>query len=303
MRLTKKTAPYVFISPFYILFAIFGVFPILFSLYLSFNMWDGMSAMRFVGIGNYKYVLTDPLFWKSLSNTFIIFILTTIPQHGIALVLAFILNAGVVKFKEFFRSSYFLPYITSQVAVAMIFSMLLGQHYGFLNTALKVLATFPPIKVLIDLFNIQLPIGWLSKSEWVKPSIAMLITWRFTGWNMIIYYAGLQKIPKTLYEAAEVDGASLRQMFFKITLPLLKPVIFFAVTMSIIGNLQIFAEPRVLTDVFGGVSNSGLTTAMYLYNNGFEHLDFGAGSATAYILCTIIMGLSYINNKFFQSDI
>ncbi|OCL25981.1 cytochrome C biogenesis protein [Orenia metallireducens] len=302
MRLSKKVAPYIFVSPFFILFAVFGIFPILFSFYLSFNMWDGMSAMRFVGLGNYKYVLSDPLFWKSLYNSFVIFALTTVPQHVIALSLAFILNSGLIKFKEFFRSAYFLPYITSAIAVAMIFGLLLGQQFGILNTIIKLLATFPPIKFLFDLFNIQLPIGWVTKPEWIKPSIALLITWKFTGWNMIIYYAGLQKIPETLYEAARVDGANLRQIFFKVTLPLLRPIIFFGVTMSIIGNLQIFAEARQLVGATGGASNAGLTTAMYLYNTGFETLDFGAGSAMAYILCFIIVLLSYFNNKFFRSE-
>jgi len=302
MKLNKKVAPYVFIAPFFILFAIFGIFPILFSLFLSFHLWDGMSAMEFVGLGNYTYVLSDPLFWKSLSNTFIIFLMTTIPQHVIALGLAYILHSGTVKFKEFFRTAFFVPYITSAVAVAMIFGLLLGQHYGILNTIIKQLATFTPVKMLLDLFNITLPIGWLTNSKWIKPSIAMLITWKFTGWNMIIYYAGLQKIPSALYEAATVDGATPSQTFFKITLPLLKPIIFFGVTMSIIGNLQIFAEPMLLTNGTGGVGNAGLTTAMYLYNTGFETLDFGAGSAMAYILCFIIVLLSYVNNKFFKNE-
>ena len=303
MRLSKEKAPYLFISPFFILFAIFGAFPILFSFFLSFNQWDGLSAMQFVGFENYLLVLTDPWFWKSIKNTLIIFVLTTIPQHLIALSLAFILNSAKVKFKEFFRSAYFLPYITSSVAVSLIFMTLFGEHYGIINTILKYVSNFPGVEMLFNLINAELPIRWLNSAKWLKPAIAILITWKFTGWNMIIYYAGIQKIPESLYEAAEVDGASLFDKFFRITLPLLKPIIFFGVTMSIIGNLRIFAEPMILTGGSGGPGQSGLTTAMYLYKTGFEWTQFGVGSAMAYILCALIVTLSLLNNKFFNKEI
>ena len=303
MRLSKKVAPYVFISPFFVLFAIFGAFPIIFSLVLSFYMWDGMGPMEFAGFGNYVFVLTDPWFWKSLYNTVVIFVLTTVPQHVIALFLAFVLHAGVVKFKEFYRNSYFLPYITSSVAVALIFGTLFGYQYGIINNFLQALASFAPLNWFFNLINLHLPIKWLGDTKWIKPSIAILVTWKFTGWNMIIYYAGLQKIPVNLYEAAKVDGANLKQIFTKITFPLLRPIIFFGVTMSIIGNLQLFAEPMVMLGSNGGANQAGLTTALYLYKTGFEYLDFGAGSAMAYILCLIIIVLSIINNKIFRRDI
>mgnify|MGYP000342023493 CR=1 FL=1 len=303
MRLSKKVAPYVFISPFYILFAVFGAFPIIFSLILSFFLWDGMSTMEYTGFGNYQYVLTDPWFWKSVYNSLVIFVQTTIPQHVIALFLAYILNSGIIKFKEFYRNSYFLPYITSSVAVSLIFGTLFGVQYGIINIIIKNLATLAPFQWLFSVVNLELPIRWLGDPNWVKPSIALLTVWKFTGWNMIIYYAGLQKIPASLYEAAKVDGANLRQVFFKITLPLLKPIIFFAVTMSIIGNLQLFAEPMILTGGTGGPNQAGLTTALYLYNTGFKYLDFGGGSAMAYILCSFIIILSYINNRIFRRDV
>ena len=303
MRLNKKVAPYIFISPFYILFLIFGLFPLVFSFILSFFLWDGMSPMEFVGIENYKYVLTDSWFWKSVFNTLVIFVLTTVPQHVISLFLAFVLNSGIIKLKGFFRNSYFLPYITSSVAVALIFGTLFGVQYGILNAFLRYLANFAPFKWLFNTINLQLPIRWLGDPAWIKPSIALLVTWKFTGWNMIIYYAGLQKIPETIYEAAKVDGANLRQIFFKITLPLLKPIIFFAITMSIIGNLQLFDEPMVLVGSSGGARQAGLTTAVYLYNTGFSYLDFGAGTAMAYILCSIIILFTLINKKFFKRDI
>ena len=182
--------------------------------------------MEFVGIDNYKYVLTDSWFWKSVFNTLVIFVLTTVPQHVISLFLAFVLNSGIIKLKVFFRNSYFLPYITSSVAVALIFGTLFGVQYGILNAFLRHLANFAPFQWLFNAVNLQLPIRWLGDPAWIKPSIALLVTWKFTGWNMIIYYAGLQKYPKQFMKQQEVDGANLRQIFFKITLPLLNPLYF-----------------------------------------------------------------------------
>lgn len=300
MRVSKKAAPYLFISPFYILFLIFGTFPIIYSLFLSFQLWDGMGTMEFVGLANYKFVLQDPWFRQSLWNTFILLILTTIPQHTMALFFAYVLNNLKVKFKEFFRASYFLPYITSAVAVTLVFEIFYGKNAGILNLLLKYIGKFPPIGFLFDLINLNIPIDWVGKAFWLRPAIALMVNWKWTGWQMIIYYAALQNIPETLYEAAKVDGANMRQTFFKITLPILRPIIFYGITMSIIGNLRLFAEPSVLTNGTGGVGRSGLTTAMFIYKCGFEWGDFGAGSAAAYILCAIIIFFTIVNKKLFQ---
>ena len=300
LRLNKKVAPYVFISPFFILFLIFGLFPILYSFFLSFNSWDGIGQMSFVGLDNYAYILTDDWFWDSVKTTLIIFVLTTIPQHVFALSLAFILNSSYVKLKDFFRTSYFLPYITSAVAIALIFDVLLGHRSGLLNALLIWVQQLPPVEFLFQTVNLELPARWLGEPRLIRFSIAGLLTWRFTGWNMLIYFAGLQTIPKSLYEAAKVDGASIRQVFTKITLPLLKPVIFFGVTMSIIGNLQLFQEPFVLVGGDGGVGRAGMTTAMYLFRTGFHWRQFGEGSAMAYVLCIFIIILSLVNKKLFS---
>ena len=300
LRLSKNVAPYVFISPFFILFLIFGLFPILYSFFLSFNSWDGVGQMSFVGLDNYAYILTDDWFWDSVKSTIIIFALTTIPQHVFALTLAFILNSTYVKLKDFFRTSYFLPYITSAVAIAIIFDVLLGHRSGLLNALLIWANQLPPVEFLFQTFNFDLPARWLGEPRLIRFSIAGLLTWRFTGWNMLIYFAGLQTIPKSLYEAARVDGASIRQVFTKITLPLLKPVIFFGVTMSIIGNLQLFEEPFVLVGADGGTGRAGMTTAMYLFRTGFHWRQFGEGSAMAYVLCVFIIILSLVNKKLFS---
>lgn len=299
MKLDKKIAPYVFISPFYILFLIFGAFPILFSLYLSFHKWDGIRPMEFVGLENYTFTFSDSWFWSSVYNTVDIFLKTTIPQHIIALLFAFVLAAGLVKFREFFRTVFFMPYITAPVAITIIFGVIFGQQYGIINAIIRSIQSITPITNILSFFDLTYPVRWTGSERWVNWTIANLVTWQFVGFNIIIYYAGLKKIPTSLYEAARVDGATTRQTFFKITLPLLRPIIFFAVTMSIIGNLQLFDQPMVL--VGGrGPGLSGMTTAVYLYQTGFQWSDFGTGSAIAYILCFFIILLSYINNRFFK---
>lgn len=302
-RLSKKAAPYVFISPFFIFFAIFGAFPIFFSLFLSFFNWDGINQMQFVGLENYAFVLTDSWFWQSIYNTLVIGIMTTIPQHIIAILLAFILAKGTVKFKEFFRTAYFLPYVTIPVAIALVFGTLYGSPFGILNVIIGSMLNWPIIGGILESLGFEFPVRWLSDPSFIRPSVAAVVTWRNTGWNMIIYYAGLQQIPEALYEAAEVDGASLSQSFFKITLPLLKPVMFFAMLMSIIGNLMLFDEPMILLDQMGGTGRAGLTTAMYLYRTGFGWREFGTGSAMAYILCFFIVVASVIFNKYFDREI
>ncbi len=295
--LQRKAAPYVFISPFYILFAIFGLFPILFSLYLSFHGWDGIGPMQWRGLDQYRFLLTDEWFWQSLYNTVGIGLMTGIPQHILGLVLAFMINSKLVRFSKVFRNSYFLPYITSTVALSLIFGIILGTRYGALNYALQALATVPPIGGLLNALNIELPIHWLSHREFIWPSIAMVMTWRWFGWNIVLYLAGLQAIPNELYESAKVDGASNKQIFWKITIPLLRPMMLFAVTMTIIGQMQAFDEPFILLGTGGGPGQAGLTSVLYLYRTGFEWMQLGRGAAMSYLLFVIIIIGSLINFK------
>ncbi|HEY8497793.1 MAG TPA: sugar ABC transporter permease [Limnochordales bacterium] len=293
----RRAAPYLFISPFFILFAIFGLYPILFSFYLSFHSWNavgGLGSMEWVGLDNYAFLLRDPWFWKSLANTVLLLIISGLPQHVIAIPLAFILNSGLVRLRNFFSSSYFMPYITSTVAVAMIFTTIYGTQYGALNTALAWLDGHG-FRWLWRLLGLELPVNWLGRAAYIKPAIAMLVVWRWFGWNTVLYLAGLQTIPRELYEAAMVDGAGIYQQFRWITLPLLKPIAFFAVTLTIIGNMQLFDEPFILTGGTGGTSESGLTVALYLYRTGFEWLYMGSAAAMSWVLFVIIVGLSVLN--------
>ncbi|KQX45780.1 carbohydrate ABC transporter permease [Paenibacillus sp. Root444D2] len=278
-------APYLMISPFYILFIVFGLFPILFSLYLAFHSWDGLGPMEFVGLRNFRNLLTDdPDFWKSVGNTFVIWFFSTLPQLFLALVVAFLLNAAFVRFKDFYRAVYFLPNITSIVAVAIIFGSFFGSQFGLINGLLQV---------------VGLPrIEWINDPFWVKVAVSVMVIWRWTGYNAIIYLAGLQSIPHDLYEAATIDGASRKQQFFSITLPLLKPIILFTVILSTIGGMQLFTEPLILVGNTGGATKGGLTLVLYLYNQAFGNQLFGYASAIAWMLFLIIGIFSFLNWKF-----
>ncbi|MDQ0916961.1 carbohydrate ABC transporter permease [Paenibacillus sp. V4I5] len=278
-------APYLMISPFYILFIVFGLFPILFSLYLAFHSWDGLGPMEFVGLRNFRNLLTDdPDFWKSVGNTFVIWFFSTLPQLFLALVVAFLLNAAFVRFKDFYRAVYFLPNITSIVAVAIIFGSFFGSQFGLINGLFQV---------------VGLPrIEWINDPFWVKVAVSLMVIWRWTGYNAIIYLAGLQSIPHDLYEAATIDGANRKQQFFSITLPLLKPIILFTVILSTIGGMQLFTEPLILVGNTGGATKGGLTLVLYLYNQAFGNQLFGYASAIAWMLFLIIGVFSFLNWKF-----
>jgi cellobiose transport system permease protein len=282
----KNRMIYLFISPFFILFAVFGFFPILFSLYLSFHKWDGIGEMKFEGFGEYIYLLHDADFWKSILNTLEIWIISTIPMLFFALLIAFLLNSTFVRFRNVYRVIYFLPNVTSIVAVAIVFGTIFGDNYGFLNFVLKTLGLNPVL--------------WLSSPFWLKVAIAAMVIWRWTGYNSIIYLAGLQSIPQELYEAARIDGANMMQTFFRITIPILRPIILFTLITSTIGGMQIFTEPQVLTNNSGGPEHGGMTIVLYLYQQSFLNHMFGYGSAVAWGMFVIIAIFSLINWKIVQ---
>lgn len=278
---TSLTA-YLFISPFFVLFAIFGLYPILFTLYLSFFRWDALGPMKFTGLRNFKFVIEDPIFWTSFSNTLLMSALGTIPQLMLALLLAVFLNSAFTKFRKTFRILYFMPNITSIVAVTLVFSALFSNG-GVVNW-------------FFDLIGAQ-QVNWNSGWWGVKIAIAIMIMWRWTGYNTIIYLAGLQSIPTDLYEAARIDGANRRQLLFLITLPLLKPFILFTVLMSTIGSLQLFTEPYVYLGQSGTSStrSEGITMVIYLYYEAFGNSFFGTAAATAVILLFFTIIFSLIN--------
>lgn len=294
----RRFAPYLFISPFFILFLIFGLFPILFSLYLSFQDWQpsaGLGSMKFVGWRNYADNLTDPTFWLSLKNTLVLALEGGVPQHLIAIPLAFAINTGLKKIRGLATAVYFLPYITSVVAITVIFFTLFSWQYGVVNAFLGWLHGLPVVGGLFPAGKIN----WLGERNFLQPAIASVVVWRFTGWNTVLYLSGLQAIPEDLYEAAGVDGATTWQKFRFITLPLLRPIMFVAVTLTLIGNLQLFEEPYILTNGSGGVGQMGLTTLIYTYRTYFVYSDAGLASAMTWLLFILIGALTLVNNRIF----
>lgn len=278
--ITPKTAPYYFLAPSILLLVIFTLYPVISSFILSFQSLKG-SEKYFVGIANYTKLFQDPIFYKSLSNTFQILIIQVPIMLSIAVVLAVGLNSAFLRFKGFFRTIFFLPAITALVAASIVFMVILDDNYGLANYFLSLLG--------ID------PINWLSHPFWAKMSIIAVMTWRWTGYNMVIFLAGLQTISRDLYEAADIDGAGPIKQFFYITLPQLKPVFIFTVVMSTIGTLQLFDEAYILTG--GGPNNATMTITLYLYETGFKNFNFGYASAMAYVLVIVIAIISWIQMK------
>lgn len=299
LRLSPESAPYAFLSPFVLLFAVFGLFPLLFSLYLAFQTWEptsGLDAMTFVGLENYRFALQDEWFWKSLRNTAWLAIASGVPQHVIAIPLAVFIHSSFKRLRNGVVGAYFLPYITSTVAIAILFSSLFSTDFGLINVGLQALANVPGLGWLLP----AEPIDWLNDPDNIKPAIATLVFWRFVGFNVVLYLAALQTIPRDIYEAATMDGAGRVQQFFFITLPSLKPMIYFGVTLSVIGGLQLFEEPFILTGGRGGSDQAGMTTAIYLYRMAFDFNDFGAASAMSWLLFIVVGVLTWLTNIAFR---
>jgi len=282
-EIKRNKVAYAYIAPFYILFAIFGLFPIAAGFYISFFRWDGISAMRFQGIGNYVNLFNDSMFWTALSNTAFIGLISHIPILLGGLILAYILNNKIVKGENIFKTFYFLPMVTSAVAISIVFQNLFGNRFGLINYLLSFLG--------ID------PIGWLiGGGEYVNIAVIIMFSWRWIGWNMVIYLAGMQGISNDVYEAAKIDGASHVQTFMRITMPLLKPVIVFTLIQSTIGTLNLFTEPLILTgSLSGGINSQGMTVMMYLLSRAPQgNTLFGYASTIAYVITFIAVVISLI---------
>lgn len=275
-----KNAPYMFLFPALLFFILFTAYPIAYSFILSLQKSEG-NVTNFAGLDNYIRLFKDPIFYESLSNTLIMLVLQVPIMLFFALILAVLMNSSMLKMKGFFRVAYFSPAVSSLVAAAVIFLLLLNPDYGLINFLLSFVG--------ID------KIGWLNDPVWAKISIVLVMIWRWTGYNMIILLAGLQNISEDLYEAARIDGAGKVRQFFSITIPQLKPVILFTAIVSTIGTLQLFDEPYNLTG--GGPVNATTTVTMYLYQHAFEYFDFEYASAIAYAVVLLIGLLSFIQFK------
>jgi len=297
----RDLAPYVFVSPFFILFAVFGLFPLLFSLWLAVHEWDpadGLQAMHFVGLDNFRFVVTDPWFHRAVGNTLWFALATALPQHLVALPLAAFIHERVRRGRDLIVGAYFVPYITSSVAIAMIFTTLLSRDYGAVNALLAELTRVP----LMGSFMPGHPIDWLGDAHYAKPTVAFVVFWRYLGWNTVLYLSALQTISPELNEAATLDGAGAAQRFLHVTVPMLRPMIYFAVTLSIIGSLQLFEEPFILVDIEQGVSQSVMTLAIFMYRLAFGEGDFGAASAVSWLVFLLIVALTWLNARLFGRE-
>lgn len=278
---------YVFISPFYILFTLFGLFPILYSLYLSFHDWNGVRPPTFIGWKNYEYVFGagGAVFWQAVQNSVIIFLLYVPLMTFLAVLMAVLLNYGYVRFFRFFRTTTFMPYVTSMIAAGFVFQILFATRNGLINLVLGV-------------FGIG-PIPWLDTVLGTRVTLAIMLIWAWLGYNMILMLAGLQTIPKDLHDAAKVDGASEQQVLWHITIPLLRPIILFSVVLSTTGTFNLFNEVAALATLTGGTERAILTPMIKIYSDGFRHFEFGRASAEAYVYFMLIAVLTFFQFRYF----
>jgi len=284
-EIKRNRVAYAFISPFYILFAIFGLFPIAMAIGLGFTNWRGDPSIDFIGLKNYFDLFNSALFLKSLKNTLIIGVSGNAINLSGALALAYILNSKLVRRPYIFKVIYFLPMVTSAVASSIIYRALFNNNSGIINNLLENLG-----------FD---RIFWLGGTgDYLKIVVIVMFAWQWMGWNMVIYLAGMQGISPDITEAATIDGASHVSMFFKIVLPLLKPIILFTLIQSTIGTFIIFTEPFMLTGAMrmdGGANQQALTTVMFMLDQApYSRNNYGYAAACANVLCIIIITVSII---------
>lgn len=272
-----------FIAPNFIGFFLFTLVPVVFSLILAFMEWDSFSSPEFVGMKNFSKMLWDDTFWISLKNTFL-YTIGVVPLTLVcSLGLAILLNKKVRGMK-FFRTAFFFPYVTSLVAIAVVWNMLFHPTMGPINQFLK--------------FFIENPPGWTSSSDWALTAIIIVSVWRGMGYYMILYLAGLQSVPKELYEAASIDGANKWQQFRNVTLPSLRPTTFFVSIMLVINCFKIFDLVQVMTA--GGPGRATNVLVYQIYNEAFVKFNFGYASAIAMVLFVIVLGITVIQFKWNQ---
>ena len=277
-----KASPYFYVAPFFILFAIVGLFPLVYTFVVSLYDWHTLKGQgEFVGLANFTAVLGDRYFWNSLFNTVSIFFLSTIPQVIAAVVIAAVLDQNL-RGRTFWRMSVLLPYVVTPVAVAMIFSNVFGETYGLINN------------ILVS-FGVD-PIMWQNETLPSHIAIATMVNWRWTGYNALILLAAMQSVPRDIHESAALDGAGATRRFFSITLPSIRPTMIFVIITATIGGLQIFTEPRLFDPVTaGGSQRQFQTTVLYLWEMAFFRQNFGKASAIAWLLFLLIVIFGLIN--------
>lgn len=285
-RLTfERLAPYLFVAPFFLLFAAFGLFPSLYALWLSFTRWHGADNPVFIGMGNYQFLLSDNFFWQSIGNSLYLWLLIVPIQTIMAVMVAALLSLPRLKGRWFFRTAFLTPYLVPLVAIAQVWLILFDRDAGVIN-ALLALAHLPAV-------------GWFTTAMWAKPTMAMLVFWKSSGFAILIMLAAIQGIPQELYEASSLDGANAIQQFWFITVPLLRRAIGFFMVIATLGVLQMFAEPYVLTQ--GGPYNTTMTAGYYLFTY-INNLDLGTGAANSFLLLILLVTVALLMLRLLRSQ-
>ncbi|WP_235494658.1 carbohydrate ABC transporter permease [Geodermatophilus sp. Leaf369] len=278
-RLSENRWGYAYVAPFFLVFGAFSLFPFVFTLWISLHetRLSDIGGGTFVGLDNYAALLGNAYFWNALRNTVTIGVLATVPQLCLALGLAHLLHYKL-RGRTFFRVVMLMPYATSIAAATLVFATLFGRDYGLINTGLEAVG--------LD------RIDWESGSLTSQVAIAVIVTWRWTGYNALIYLAAMQSIPDELYEAAEMDGASRWRQFLHVTIPSLRPTILFTVVVSTIGAVQLFGEPLLFAgngSTTGGARNQYQTLGLLMYQQGWSNFNIGQAATTAWAMFLIIL--------------
>ncbi|MER6779666.1 MULTISPECIES: sugar ABC transporter permease [unclassified Streptomyces] len=276
-RLDLKAVPYVFVAPFFLTFAAFGLFPLIYTGWLSLHRVELGGSAQWKGLENYGSLASSEFFWNALANTFTIGVISTVPQLLMALGLAHLLNYRI-RGRGFFRVAVLAPYATSIAAATLVFAQLFNTDYGLINTAL-------------GRFGFD-PVAWESSKWAAQIAISVIVTWRWTGYNALIYLAAMQAVPRDLYEAAALDGASRWRQFLSVTIPSIRPTILFTVIVSTIGATQLFGEPMLFggsVGISGGSGNQFQTLSLLMYEKGWVTGALGQASAIAWVMLLLLL--------------
>lgn len=277
-----KLSPYLYISPFFLLFALTGLFPLLYTGWVSLHNWNLIGGQgKFIGFDNFGFVLGQPYFWNAVGNTLSIFLLSSVPQVVLALLIAAVLDANL-RAKTFWRMGVLVPFVVAPVAVGLIFNNLFADQFGLVNE-------------FLDLLGLD-PVRWHSDQLASHVAIATMVNFRWIGYNALIFLAAMQAIPRDVFEAATIDGAGRVRQFLSVTVPMLRPTVIFVAITSTIGGLQIFDEPRVFDQSgLGGADRQWQTLTMYIWELGWGQRNFGRASAVAWLLFLMIVLIALVN--------
>jgi cellobiose transport system permease protein len=281
-RWDVKLSPYLYISPFFLLFALTGLFPLLYTGWVSLHNWNLIGGQgKFIGTENFAFVLGQPYFWNAVGNTLSIFLLSSVPQVVLALLIAAALDVNL-RARTFWRMGVLVPFVVAPVAVGLIFNNLFADQFGLVNDVLALVG--------LD------PVRWHSDQLASHLAIATMVNFRWVGYNALIFLAAMQAIPRDVFEAATIDGAGRVRQFLSVTVPMLRPTVIFVAITSTIGGLQIFDEPRVFDQSgLGGADRQWQTLTMYIWELGWGQRNFGRASAVAWLLFLMIVLIALLN--------